>query len=418
MRSGIVKIVPPKEWHDSLVSVSEPLKDTRIKEPIEQHFMGSKGLFRQSNIGSRRGYNVKQWKEMCDSEKYRTPNFFGAPEEKKSKKESAAANKRARRSSTKANSRKAGDVKEETPAPEDVQTEQAASPASAVAVPTSPAMSAASMTHSESSMTSQSAPGTPVSTPAGFDLSPSVPGQLPTSNKKRTRAEEAQEDFDKEWETFDWTTLPWGAKSSDFTVEECKKIERQYWRTFTFGDPPMYGADGSGSLFDDSTKDWNVANLDDLLMRINPHMPMPGVNTPYLYFGMWRATFAWHVEDADLYSINYIHFGAPKFWYSVPQLEAERFERVMGGYFQKDQSKCPEFMRHKSFLVSPTTLAKDGVPLNRVIQFPGETIITYPYGYHSGFNLGFNCAESINFATEQWLDIGRRARPCLCQPDT
>jgi hypothetical protein len=42
------------------------------------------------------------------------------------------------------------------------------------------------------------------------------------------------------------------------------------------------------------------------------------LGAPKWNFGMWRATFAWHVEDADLYSINYIHFGAPKFWYSVP----------------------------------------------------------------------------------------------------
>jgi hypothetical protein len=60
-------------------------------------------------------------------------------------------------------------------------------------------------------------------------------------------------------------------------------------------------------------------------------MKLPGVNTPYLYFGMWRATFAWHVEDMDLFSINFIHFGAPKFWYAIPQGRAAALERVMKG---------------------------------------------------------------------------------------
>lgn len=49
---------------------------------------------------------------------------------------------------------------------------------------------------------------------------------------------------------------------------------------------------------------------------------------------------------------------------------------------------------------------------------PGEFILTYPKGYHSGFNLGFNCAESINFATSRWLPLGKVAKSCYCIGDS
>lgn len=36
-------------------------------------------------------------------------------------------------------------------------------------------------------------------------------------------------------------------------------------------------------------------------------------------------------------------------------------------------------------------------------------MITFPYGYHAGFNHGFNCAESTNFALPRWVEFGKRA---------
>lgn len=194
------------------------------------------------------------------------------------------------------------------------------------------------------------------------------------------------------------------------------------WRVSNTGSSFLFvlvltNLENTGSLFTEQTKNWNVANLGDLLKRLCPYSVIPGVTQPYLYFGMWRATFSWHVEDADLYSINYIHFGAPKFWYSVPQAQYERFERIMANFFPTDRKRCTEFLRHKSFLASPKKLADQGITLNRCVQHAGEFIITYPKGYHSGFNVGFNCAESINFATERWIEYGKLAKACKCVPD-
>uniref|UniRef100_A0A8C2YMS8 [histone H3]-trimethyl-L-lysine(9) demethylase n=1 Tax=Chinchilla lanigera TaxID=34839 RepID=A0A8C2YMS8_CHILA len=185
-------------------------------------------------------------------------------------------------------------------------------------------------------------------------------------------------------------------------------LERKYWKNLTFVSP-IYGADISGSLYDDDVSQWNIGSLRTILDMVERECGtiIEGVNTPYLYFGMWKTTFAWHTEDMDLYSINYLHFGEPK---SCTFLAPHSF-------FPGSSQGCDAFLRHKMTLISPIILKKYGIPFSRITQEAGEFMITFPYGYHAGFNHGFNCAESTNFATLRWIDYGKVATQCTCRKD-
>lgn len=98
-------------------------------------------------------------------------------------------------------------------------------------------------------------------------------------------------------------------------AKDYNELERKYWKNVTFNQP-LYGADIPGTLMAPSVKEWNINHLNTILDTVmDCGVCIPGVNTAYLYFGMWKTSFAWHTEDMDLYSINYLHFGAPKSWY-------------------------------------------------------------------------------------------------------
>ena len=118
----------------------------------------------------------------------------------------------------------------------------------------------------------------------------------------------------------------------------------------------------------------------------------------------------------NLLSINYLHAGAPKYWYAISPKDSQRFESLAISHFGAIAAQCPEFLRHKRYLLSPAILRKAGISYTTQIQRPGDAIITFPGSYHFGFNTAFNIAESTNFAVPEWVPLGCSARVCMCHP--
>lgn len=65
------------------------------------------------------------------------------------------------------------------------------------------------------------------------------------------------------------------------------------------------------------------------------------------------------------------------------------------------QTSCPAFMAHKEVLFDASLFAKrNNFFLTHTVQKQGEFVITWPYAYHSGYNIDANIAEGkfeLNF---------------------
>lgn len=71
------------------------------------------------------------------------------------------------------------------------------------------------------------------------------------------------------------------------------ELERRFWSS-TLSNPPLYGADSPGTLFDEKCASWNVGNLPSLLHALDH--PIMGVSLPFLYWGQWKSLFSFHKE--------------------------------------------------------------------------------------------------------------------------
>ncbi|KAG6040591.1 hypothetical protein E4U41_007784 [Claviceps citrina] len=420
MKSGIIKIIPPSEWKAAQPPLDELVKTIRVREPIKQDIMGSNGTYRQVNILHGRSYNIPQWRQLCEQSEHQPPARRGerranAGRTRSTRSGRLAASKPADSSTPKKRGR-GRPAKNQTKTTVDDTEQRPMTPLSpnqeAVdedvkdkpmeSVEQQEALDDSACQDDEEKPAAGRMGGRMRATRGARPKTQSVSARRKYSRREGSAMvdEAAFKDFDYQMDT------------SEFTPERCEELERAYWKTLTYA-APLYGADMMGTLFDDRTEIWNLNKLPNLLDVLGTKIP--GVNTAYLYLGMWKATFAWHLEDVDLYSINYLHFGAPKQWYSISQADARRFEEAMKSVWPADAKACNQFLRHKGFLISPHHLLQHyGIKVNKVVSYPGEFVVTYPYGYHSGYNLGYNCAEAVNFALDTWLEMGKIAKRCEC----
>ncbi|XP_042049740.1 lysine-specific demethylase JMJ18-like isoform X2 [Salvia splendens] len=207
-----------------------------------------------------------------------------------------------------------------------------------------------------------------------------------------------------------------------------ENIEGEYWRMVekpTEEIEVLYGADletgvfGSGfpktaeQVSSDSdikyiNSGWNLNNFPRLPGSVLSFesSDISGVLVPWLYIGMCFSSFCWHVEDHHLYSLNYMHWGAPKLWYGVPGSDALKLEAAMKKHLPDLFDEQPDLLHKLVTQLSPSILRSEGVPVYRCVQNAGEFVLTFPRAYHAGFNSGFNCAEAVNVAPVDWLPHG------------
>ncbi|KAK8638049.1 hypothetical protein V6N13_136492 [Hibiscus sabdariffa] len=217
----------------------------------------------------------------------------------------------------------------------------------------------------------------------------------------------------------------------DYHEPSVQNIEGEYWRIVekaTEEIEVLYGADlqtgvfGSGfpknvnqvRLASDEKyikSGWNLNNFPRLSGSVLSYesSEISGVLVPWLYVGMCFSSFCWHVEDHHLYSLNYMHLGAPKIWYGVPGKDASKLEEAMRKHLPDLFDEQPDLLHKLVTQLSPSILKSEGVPVYRCVQNAGEFVLTFPRAYHAGFNSGFNCAEAVNVAPVDWLPHGQIA---------
>ena len=75
MQTGIIKVIPPKEWLDEQPVLDEIVKGIKAPNPIIQEIMadGNRDGYRILNLQHPKTYNLPGWGKLCQRPEHQPP---------------------------------------------------------------------------------------------------------------------------------------------------------------------------------------------------------------------------------------------------------------------------------------------------------------------------------------------------------
>ncbi|XP_037933844.1 uncharacterized protein LOC119668417 [Teleopsis dalmanni] len=210
-------------------------------------------------------------------------------------------------------------------------------------------------------------------------------------------------------------------KNTEPTVND---VEAEFWRHVAVRDShvcvhsgsidssgwgygfPSPGPKGKGSNY--ARHPWNLKvltnNPGSVLRSLGPVM---GVTVPTLHVGMLFSACCWYRDPHGLSWIEYLHTGASKLWYGIPDDQSANFRSALTSLIPTHCQNKTIWLPCDTVMVPPHMLTDRGVSLCRIEQKPGEFIVVFPRAYTSSLGTGYVVSESVYFATTTWLDLAK-----------
>ncbi|XP_058066123.1 platelet binding protein GspB [Anopheles bellator] len=208
-------------------------------------------------------------------------------------------------------------------------------------------------------------------------------------------------------------------RNGEPTVPE---IEAEYWRHVAVRDSHVCVHSGSidSSAFgfgfpspkvkgsSCAKHPWNLKvltnNSGSILRSLGPVM---GITIPTLHVGMLFSACCWYRDPHGLPWIEYLHTGANKIWYGVPDDQNANFRAALTVLVPTHCQNKTIWLPCDTAMVPPHMLTDRSVSLCRTEQQPGQFVVVFPRAYTSSLCTGYAVSESVYFATNAWLDTAK-----------